>query len=130
MTIKENIKNFKSSVRNSTFLKVIITLSALIYPALWILPYYNIFSDILDLNFLNPIPLLWVGFYSSIALIYFVGVSFINVLIVIANIFFILVTMFVSMMGGVLAPVGLTIKMILPFIPLTWIDILISSLFY
>ena len=121
MTIKEKIKNFKSSVQKSTFLKVIITLSALIYPALWILPYFDIFSDILDFTFLNPIPLLWIGFYSSIALIYFVGLSFINFLIVLANAFLIAFMMFVSMMGGIGAPISLAIKMIFPFIPLSWL---------
>lgn len=121
MSIKENIKTFKNSVQNSIFLKIIITLSALIYPALWILPYYNIFYDILNVNFLNPMLLMWLGFYSSIALIYFVGISFINVLIVLINASIILFLMFISMMGGVGAPVSLAIKMIFPFIPLSWL---------
>jgi len=117
MSVKENIGTFKNSVRKSTFLKVIITLLSLIYPALWILPYYNIIS----IDFLNPMIHMWIGFYGCIILIYFVGINPINILLVLINVCIILFLMFISMMGGSGFPWALIIKMILPIIPFPWI---------
>ncbi|NBI06579.1 hypothetical protein [Senegalia massiliensis] len=117
MVIIENINSLKNSIQDSIFLKLIIMISALIYPTIFVLG----FNGILNMEILNPMLLMWIGFYTSIILIYFVGISLINILIVLINVFIILFLMFVSMMGGSGVPWALIIKMILPIIPFSWI---------
>ncbi|MBS4537103.1 hypothetical protein GOQ27_01435 [Clostridium sp. D2Q-11] len=117
MVIKENISNLKTLIQKNKFLKVIIMILPLIYPTIFVLNINGILSN----ELFNPIPLVWIGFYSSIILIYFLGLNLINILLVLINVCIILILMFISMMGGVGAPLSLTIKMILPFIPLHWL---------
>ncbi|WP_130807083.1 hypothetical protein [Senegalia massiliensis] len=117
MVIIENINSLKNSIQDSIFLKLIIMISALIYPTIFALG----FNGIISIEILNPMLLMWIGFYSSIILIYFVSINPINILLVIINVCIILFLMFISMMGGSGAPWALIIKMILPIIPFSWI---------
>ncbi|MBS4539573.1 hypothetical protein GOQ27_13950 [Clostridium sp. D2Q-11] len=119
MIIRENISTLKNLIQKNIFLKLIIIISTLIYPTIFLLD----ITDILSIEFLNPMfSTMWIGFYSSIILMYFVGVSLINILLVLINVCIILFFMFASLMGGIEGPLALTIKMILPFIPLDWLD--------
>lgn len=121
MVIRENISALKKLIQNSLVLKLIIMISTLIYPTIFLLDTLDALG-IISIEILSPVYLMWVGFYSSIFLIYFVGVSFINILLVLINVCIILLIMFGFLMGGPGAVLRLTIKMILPFIPLNWLD--------
>ncbi|NBI08302.1 hypothetical protein D3Z33_15725 [Senegalia massiliensis] len=128
MVIRENINSLKNSIQENIFLKLIIIISTLIYPTIFVLDILDMLG-IISIEIFSPVYLMWVGFYSSIILIYFVGINLINILLVLINVCVTLFIMFGFLMGGIGAVLGITIKMILPFIPFSWIERLMSFLF-
>lgn len=109
------------AIARTKFLKVTLILSSAILPILFILT----FANIVDSGVINIISYLWVGFYSSIFLIKFVDIDWLEKILIILNAFVILTMLLGSLMGGIHGILLVILKMILPFIPAAWVGDLI-----
>lgn len=109
------------AIAKTKFLKISLLISSAILPILFVLT----FSNIIDSAVINIMSYLWVGFYSSVFLIKFVDIDWLEKLLITLNAFVILTMILGSLMGGIQGILIVILKMVLPFIPTGWIGDLI-----
>lgn len=119
---RKNIKSIRNNIQENKMLKLIILISSLILPIIFILNA----AGILNNDVFNFYSFLWVGFYSTIFLFLFIDKKAVIVVLIVFNILILIFALIGSLLAGLNGLLLVTIKMILPFIPEQWIGIELS----
>lgn len=112
---REDARLIKKTINENKVLKLVILIASVSFPLILI----GNMTGIISIDYVNFIDTLWIGFYSSIILIFFVDseplYSF-KTLLFIPNFIAVLFVITFSLMGGVEALLSTIIKMVLPFL--------------
>lgn len=111
--------SFMCRARTNKALTLVIILASLVLPVIMLIS----MTTSVENYFLNFINWLWIGFYSTILTILFVNKNILVIILMVLNIAILAFALFSSFLAGLPGLLYMVIKMLVPFIPDSWIGI-------